>query len=83
MTIGPNAIVSAGAVVTADVMPGDIVGGVPARPIGRFDALAQRLQEQTRRLPWADLIEQRKGAYDPVFEKDLRQKRIAHFFGNQ
>ncbi len=33
VTIGANAIVGAGAVVTKSVAPGDIVGGVPARSL--------------------------------------------------
>lgn len=38
ITIGTGAIVAAGAVVTKDVAPYSIVGGVPAKPIGeRFD----------------------------------------------
>lgn len=37
--IGPNAIVAAGAVVSKDVPPGSIVGGVPAKVIGSFDEL--------------------------------------------
>lgn len=38
ITIGRGAIVAAGAVVTKDVAPYDIVGGNPAKPVGRrFD----------------------------------------------
>ena len=35
--IGKGAIVAAGAVVTKDVLPYQIVGGVPAKPIGERD----------------------------------------------
>jgi galactoside O-acetyltransferase len=38
VTIGDHAIVGAGAVVTKDVEPWTIVGGVPAQPIGRRPA---------------------------------------------
>jgi len=51
VTIGPNAIVASGAVVTGDVLPGDIVGGVPARPIGKVEALVKKLDEETAQLP--------------------------------
>lgn len=34
VTIGKGAVIAAAAVVTHDVKPGDIVAGIPARPIG-------------------------------------------------
>lgn len=40
--IGPNAIVAAGSVVTKDVPEGVIVGGNPAKIIGKFDDLLEK-----------------------------------------
>ena len=83
VTIGPNAIVAAGAVVTRDVAEGDIVGGVPAKPIGRVEELVQRLQTQTASLPWAHLIAQREGYFDPAMEPILQKMRVEHFYGQK
>ena len=82
VTIGPNAIIAAGAVVTKDVAPGDIVGGVPARTIGKTEEFARRLQKQTDQLPWASLIHQRQGPFDPALEPLLEEIRVRYFFGS-
>jgi acetyltransferase-like isoleucine patch superfamily enzyme len=80
VTIGPDAVVAAGAVVNKDVPPGSVVGGVPARVIGTTDELAQRLAASTLELPWAELIARRQGAFDAAMEPELKRRRVAHFF---
>ncbi|MFH0976964.1 MAG: acyltransferase [Spirochaetota bacterium] len=82
VTIGPNAIVAAGSVVTSDVKEGTIVGGIPARTIGKVEKLVAKLKKETEQLPWNDLIQKRVGAYDPALEPELTKRRIKYFFGD-
>lgn len=46
VSIGPNAIVQAGSVITRDVLPGTIVGGNPAVVIGDFETLHEKRRNQ-------------------------------------
>jgi acetyltransferase-like isoleucine patch superfamily enzyme len=81
--IGPNAVVAAGSVVTKDVPPGVVVGGVPAKYICTFDEMVDRLKARSASYPWIDLIEKRVGAYDPELEPRLRAMRVEHFYPNK
>jgi acetyltransferase-like isoleucine patch superfamily enzyme len=81
VTIGPDSIVAAGAVVTKDVPPGVVVGGNPARVICTTLELLQRAEERSNNYPWIDLIRQREGSFDPAMEPELVRRRVAHFYG--
>ena len=83
VTIGPNAIVAAGAVVSKDVPPGSITAGVPAKVIGQVDALVTKLEAETEQLPWSDIIKNRVGSYDPELEPKLKKIRAQYFFGDK
>ena len=68
LRIGPNAIVAAGSVVVKDVPPGTIVGGNPAKVIGKFDDLLnKRLQTdyeqpaKTNEELWEEFYKAREG----------------------
>jgi acetyltransferase-like isoleucine patch superfamily enzyme len=82
LTIGPNAIVAAGSVVTRDVPEGSIVAGVPAKEIGRTADYVEKLRARTATLPWAEIIANRQGANDPALEPELGRRRQAAFFGS-
>lgn len=80
VTVGRFSIVAAGSVVTRDVPPGVVVGGSPARVIGRTDDYLARLEAQTAALPWLDALQRRSDPLAPA-DPTLQATRLQHFFG--
>ncbi|WDY60205.1 acyltransferase [Pseudomonas sp. PSKL.D1] len=81
VTIGPNAVVAAGAVVTKDVPPGMVVAGNPAKVICSLEELASRVEARCNAYPWMEMVKQRQGAFDPDLEPTLAASRKEYFFG--
>jgi acetyltransferase-like isoleucine patch superfamily enzyme len=81
VTIGPNAVVAAGAIVTRDVPPGSVAGGIPAKVIGSVEDMVDRLLKETDSLPWSNHPALRAGRIGPA-TADLHATRVAHFFGD-
>jgi acetyltransferase-like isoleucine patch superfamily enzyme len=83
VTIGPNSIVAAGAVVTKDVPPGVVVAGNPAKVICTVEDLMVKVEERCAEYPWMDLIRQRSDTFNPKIEPTLVSMRVQHFFGER
>ena len=66
VTLGDGAVVGAGAVVTHDVAPYEIVGGVPARHIGwRYPPELIAARERIRWWAWShDMLRERLRDFD-------------------
>ena len=79
-TIGPNAIVGAGAVVTSNVPTNTVVGGIPAKPICSLDDYIKGVEAKMLDAPWLDLIKRREGEFDPQLQKEIDRKRIEYWF---
>lgn len=80
VTIGPNSVVAAGAVVTKDVPPGMVVGGVPAKVLCSLEELLKKFETRSKTYPWDYLIQQRVGSFDAEMEPELARQRVNFFF---
>lgn len=81
--IGKNSIIAAGSVVVSDIPPNSVAAGVPAKVISDMGSYSNKLSIETQSLPWADIIEKRKGAFDSKVEDLLCSKRSQYFWGER
>ncbi len=73
VTIGNGAIIASGSVVTKDVAPYSVVGGVPAKELKkRFD---EAIIREIETLQWWDLSKEELEKIKPLFFKDISQTK--------
>lgn len=79
--IGSNVIIGAGSVVTKDIPDNSVHAGSPARFVCTFDEYVERIEEDTRRYPWRDLLTKHEThVFDPLLEERLKRERVKYFF---
>jgi acetyltransferase-like isoleucine patch superfamily enzyme len=81
VTIGPNVLVAAGAVVTKDVPPNTVVGGIPAKRICSFEEHVDGLRKRNEGYPWAHLVGEIQPRTDTELKRKLDELRLRVFFG--
>lgn len=64
VTIGKNSIIAAGAVVTKDVPPSSVVGGVPAKVIGSYEDVKRKQLEWQKQFEGKDVEETLRAQFD-------------------
>jgi acetyltransferase-like isoleucine patch superfamily enzyme len=82
VTIGDGAVVAAGSIVTKDVPPYAIVGGVPAKVIKyRFD---ENTIAELLKLKWWDFSDEKISACKDFFNlKDVTAEEITNYFNSK
>ncbi|MDT8383276.1 MAG: acyltransferase [Gammaproteobacteria bacterium] len=51
VSIGPNSIVAAGAIVTSDIPPNMVYGGIPAKPLMSLDEYVSKCVNDDQKIP--------------------------------
>lgn len=74
VSIGPNAIVAGGSVVTKDVAPGTIVGGNPAKVIGCFDDLLDKRMKEDYNTPSRSKEERVEYLWNQFYIRHLKEE---------
>ena len=77
VTIGPNAVVAAGSVVSRDVPPNSVVAGNPAKQVGTLTQSVEKLSKRNENWPWLSIV---RDSAAPERQAEIDALREAYFF---